>query len=57
MTTNGLLSGPLMRAQVHYRHNPPVPLPQLLMDGLRWIGRALAEVAEAMLRPKSEVRR
>jgi hypothetical protein len=57
MTTNGLLSKPLMDAQVHYRHNPPAPLLPSLMDGLRWIGQTLAEVAEAMLRPERETQR
>jgi hypothetical protein len=51
MTSWGLLSGPLMHAQDDYRHNPPVPLIVLVAGSLRRGGRALLEVAEAMLRP------
>ncbi len=57
MTTNGLLSEPLMRAQDDYRRNPPTPMLVLVAGWLRGAGRALLEVAEAALRPESEGRR
>lgn len=54
MTTNGLLSDQLQRAEVVNRMHPPTPLHVLVIDGLRRVGRALSEIAEAMLRPERE---
>jgi len=57
MTVPGLLHEPLMRSEVVNRRQPPRSLFALVVDWLRRIGDELLQVAEAMLRPESEVRR
>ncbi len=57
MTTLGLLAKPLADAEVINRRQPPRSLFALAVDWLRRIGDELLQVAEAMLRPESEVDR
>lgn len=54
MTQPGLLHHDLMHTGVDERLHPAPSLLPLLTDGLRRVGRALLEVADAMLAPRAE---